>query len=170
TFLLASFAVATGAAAETPRLETFTQWLHASRKAREAALQPHVERIRAMDASIQAWVEVLPQTPTGNGTLSGIPFGVKDIIETKGLATEYGSPVYKGRIGTADAAIVRAMRQRGGILLGKTHCTAFAYFTPPPTRNPQDLEHTPGGSSSGSAAAVAAGMVPVALGTQTKGS
>src|ERR1700720_2503370 len=91
-------------------------------------------------------------------------------METRGLSTEYGSAIYKGRIGTADAAIVREMRQRGALLLGKTHCTAFAYFTPPPTRNPRDLEHTPGGSSSGSAAAVAAGMVPVALGTQTKGS
>ena len=140
----------TGAAAATPRLETFTEWLRASRKAREAALQPQVERVRAMDVSIQAWVQVLPQTPTGNGTLSGIPFGVKDIIETKGLATEYGSPIYKGRIGTADAGIVRQLRQRGGVLLGKTQCAAFAYRTPPPTHNPRDLAHTPGGSSSGS--------------------
>jgi len=123
-----------------------------------------------MDPSIHAWVQVSPQRPTGDGKLSEIPFGVKDIIETQGLATEYGSPIYKGRIGTADAAIVREMRKRGAILLGKTHCTAFAYFTPPPTRNPRDLEHTPGGSSSGSAAAIAAGMVPVAHGTQTKGS
>src|SRR5438477_9636578 len=123
-----------------------------------------------MDPSIHAWVQVLPQRPTGKGKLSAIPFGVKDIIETRGLATEYGSPIYKGRIGAADAAIVRDLRQREGILLGKTQCTAFAYFTPPPTRNPRDLEHTPGGSSSGSAAAVAAGMVPFALGTQTKGS
>jgi len=137
---------------------------------RERALQPCLDRIREMDPSIHAWVQVSPQRPTGRGKLSEIPFGVKDIIETRGLATEYGSPIYKGRIGTADAAIVREMRKRGAILLGKTHCTAFAYFTPPPTRNPRDLEHTPGGSSSGSAAAVAAGMVPVALGTQTKGS
>ena len=170
TFLLASFAVATGAAAETPRLETFSQWLKASRKARELALPPCVERIRGMDLSIQAWVQVSPQRPTGNGKLSEIPFGVKDIIETRGLSTEYGSPIYKGRIGTADAAIVREMRERGAILLGKTHTTAFAYRTPAPTRNPRNLEHTPGGSSSGSAAAVAAGMVPVALGTQTRGS
>src|SRR2546428_4171266 len=170
TFLLASFAAATGAAAETPRFETFTQWLNASRKDRALALQPCVERIRAMDASIQAWVQVLPQRATRTGTLSEIPFGVKDIIETKGLATEYGSPIYKGRIGAADAAIVRDLRQRGGILLGKTQSTAFAYRTPAPTRNPRDLAHTPGGSSSGSAAAVAAGMVPVALGTQTGGS
>jgi Asp-tRNA(Asn)/Glu-tRNA(Gln) amidotransferase A subunit family amidase len=170
TFLFAGFAAAMGATEQSPRLETFTQWLKASRKARELALQPCLDRIRAMDPSIHAWVQVMPEKPTGNGTLSEIPFGVKDIIETRGLATEYGSPVYKGRIGTADAAIVRDMRQRGGILLGKTHAAAFAYRTPAPTRNPRDLEHTPGGSSSGSAAAIAAGMVPVALGTQTRGS
>jgi Asp-tRNA(Asn)/Glu-tRNA(Gln) amidotransferase A subunit family amidase len=174
TFLFTGFATALSAAMstteETPRLETLTQWLNASRKTRERALQPSLNRIQEMDPSIHAWVQVLPQEPTGKGKLSEIPFGVKDIIETRGLSTEYGSPVYKGRIGTADAAIVREMRRRGAILLGKTHCAAFAYFTPPPTRNPRDLEHTPGGSSSGSAAAVAAGMVPVALGTQTKGS
>src|SRR5712692_4087983 len=170
TFLFAGFAAAMGATEQTPRLETFTQWLKASRKERQLGLQPCLDRIRAMDPSIHAWVQVMPEKATGNGTLSEIPFGVKDIIETQGLATEYGSPVYKGRIGTADAAIVRDMRQRGGILLGKTQAAAFAYRTPAPTRNPRDLEHTPGGSSSGSAAAIAAGMVPVALGTQTRGS
>ncbi len=170
TFLFAGFAAAMGATEQTPRLETFTQWLKASRKERQMALQPCLDRIRAMDTSIHAWVQVMPEKPTGSGTLSDIPFGVKDIIETRGLATEYGSPIYKGRIGTADAAIVRDMRQRGGILLGKTQAAAFAYRTPAPTRNPRDLEHTPGGSSSGSAAAIAAGMVPVALGTQTRGS
>ena len=170
TFLFVSFAMATGASAQTPRPETFTEWLNASRKTRERALRPCVERIRAMDPSIQAWVQVHPQKPTGQGKLSGIPFGVKDIIETKGLATEYGSPIYKGRIGTADAAIVRDLRRRGGLLLGKTQAAAFAHRTPPPTRNPRNLAHTPGGSSSGSAAAVAAGMVPITLGTQTGGS
>ena len=95
---------------------------------------------------------------------------MKEIIETKGLLTEYGSPLYRGRIGAEDAAIVRLLRQRGGLLLGKTVSTAFAYFTPGPTCNPRDPAHTPGGSSSGSAAAVAAGMVPVAIGTQTAGS
>jgi Asp-tRNA(Asn)/Glu-tRNA(Gln) amidotransferase A subunit family amidase len=169
-FILAGFAAAVGANAQTPRLETLTQWLHASRKARELALRPCLDRIRELDTSIHAWVQVLPQRPTGDGKLSEIPFGAKDIIETRGLSTEYGSPVYKGRIGTADAAIVRELRQRGAILLGKTHTTAFAYRTPAPTRNPRNLEHTPGGSSSGSAAAVAAGMVPIALGTQTLGS
>jgi len=159
-----------GATAQTPRLETLTQWLNASRKTRELALQPCLDRIRAMDLSIHAWVQVAPQRPTGNGKLSEIPFGAKDIIETRGLSTEYGSSIYKGRIGTADAAIVREMRRRGAILLGKTHTAAFAYRTPAPTRNPHDLEHTPGGSSSGSAAAVAAGMVPVTVGEQTLGS
>ena len=154
----------------TPRLETLTQWLNASPQERELALQPCLDRIQAMDPSIHAWVQVMPEKPTGNGKLAGIPFGAKDIIETQGLATEYGSPIYKGRIGTEDAAIIREMRQRGAILIGKTETTAFAYRTPGPTRNPRDLEHTPGGSSSGSAAAVAAGMVPVTIGEQTQGS
>jgi Asp-tRNA(Asn)/Glu-tRNA(Gln) amidotransferase A subunit family amidase len=170
SFLLAGVVAAVHGTADTPRLETFTDWLNASRKDRELALRPCLDRIQAMDSSIKAWVQVSPQRPTGNGKLLEIPFGAKDIIETKGLATEYGSPIYKGRIGTADAAIVRDLRQRGAILLGKTQSTAFAYRTPAPTRNPRNLQHTPGGSSSGSAAAVAAGMVPFAIGTQTRGS
>jgi Asp-tRNA(Asn)/Glu-tRNA(Gln) amidotransferase A subunit family amidase len=149
---------------------TFTQWMSATPKEREQGLQKCLDRIREMDSSIHAWVQVSPQKPTGDGKLAGIPFGVKDIIETRGMATEYGSPIYKGRISTEDAAIARDMRQRGGVMMGKTHCASFAYKTPPPTRNPRNLEHTPGGSSSGSAAAVAAGMVPIALGTQTRGS
>jgi Asp-tRNA(Asn)/Glu-tRNA(Gln) amidotransferase A subunit family amidase len=123
-----------------------------------------------MDPKIQAWVQVAPQPALGDGPLSGIPFGAKDIMETRGLATEYGSAIYKGRTGAEDAAIVRQLRHLGATLLGKTHTTAFAYRDPPPTRNPSNPEHTPGGSSSGSAAAVAAGMVPLALGTQTSGS
>jgi Asp-tRNA(Asn)/Glu-tRNA(Gln) amidotransferase A subunit family amidase len=173
SLLFGSFAMAMGTRTGntgTPRLETLTEWLNASPRKRELAFQPCLDRIRAMDTSIHAWVQVLPQRPTGNGKLAEIPFGAKDIIETRGLATEYGSPIYKGRIGTEDAAIIREMRQRGAILLGKTETTAFAYRTPGPTRNPRDLEHTPGGSSSGSAAAVAAGMVPVAIGEQTQGS
>jgi Asp-tRNA(Asn)/Glu-tRNA(Gln) amidotransferase A subunit family amidase len=175
TFLFVGAAGAAGAMAMSPatrtnRLETLAQWLDAPLKARELALQPCLDRIRELDPSIHAWVQVSPQRPTGNGKLSEIPFGVKDIIETRGLLTEYGSPVYKGRIGTADAAIVRELRGRGAILLGKTETTAFAYRTPAPTRNPRDLRHTPGGSSSGSAAAVAAGMVPFTVGEQTLGS
>lgn len=172
SFLFAGLAAATTmrTSAQGRTLETLTQWLNASRPARERALQPTLDRIRTMDSSIQAWVQVSPQRPTGEGRLSEIPFAAKDIMETRGLSTEYGSPIYKGRIGTEDAAIVRTLRQRGAVLLGKTHTAAFAYKTPAVTRNPRNLEHTPGGSSSGSAAAVAAGMVPFALGTQTKGS
>lgn len=147
-----------------------TDWLRAPREDRERARHACLDRIRTLDPSIHAWVQVSPQPATGDGPLAGIPFGAKDIIETRGLATEYGSPVYKGRVGLEDAAIVRDLRQRGAILVGKTQTTAFAYLTPAPTRNPRKLEHTPGGSSAGSAAAVAAGMVPFALGTQTQGS
>src|SRR6185295_4487435 len=171
TFLMTGLAAARSIAAADPaRLETFRQWFYASPGVRELSLKPLVDRIREADQSIQAWVQVAPQSPGGSGKLSGIPFGVKDIIETKGLATEYGSPVYKGRIGTADARIVRDLRGRGAVLLGKTRTTQFAYRTPGPTRNPRDLAHTPGGSSSGSAAAVAAGMVPFTIGEQTRGS
>jgi amidase len=115
-------------------------------------------------------MQVLPERPSGDGPLWGIPFGAKDIMETRGLSTAYGSPVYQGRLGVIDAAIVQELRGRGAILLGKTHTTAFAWRDPGPTRNPRNLDHTPGGSSSGSAAAVAAGMAPFALGTQTLGS
>ena len=174
-FLFAGFVAAVGRAttysqqqASIP--ETLTQWLGASAKMRKLALQRCLDRIQTMEPSIHAWVQVSPQRNTTRGRLSGIPYGVKDIVETKGLATKYGSPIYKGRIGTTDAAIIREMQKRGAILLGKTQTTAFAYLTPAPTRNPRDLEHTPGGSSSGSAAAVAAGMVPFAIGEQTRGS
>jgi Asp-tRNA(Asn)/Glu-tRNA(Gln) amidotransferase A subunit family amidase len=169
----ASAAAASGIArtmAQTPHLETLTDWIHASRETRAGALQPTIDRVAALDPALHAWVQVLPQRPTGDGPLAEIPFGAKDIIETRGLSTEYGSAIYKGRIGTVDAAIVRDLRARGAVLLGKTQTTAFAYGDPAPTVNPRSRAHTPGGSSSGSAAAVAAGMVPFALGTQTMGS
>ena len=153
---------------ETPvRLE---EWLHADSAARKRALEASLERIGRLDPSIHAWAEVNPQPRIASGPLSGIPFGVKDVIETRDLVTQYGSPIYKGRHGTEDAVIVRQLRGLGGIMVGKTHAAAFAYRTPPPTRNPKALDHTPGGSSSGSAAAVAADMVPLAIGTQTVGS
>jgi Asp-tRNA(Asn)/Glu-tRNA(Gln) amidotransferase A subunit family amidase len=157
-------------AADTPRLETFSDWIRADRDTRKRGLEQCLQRIRELDPIVHAWVQVKPERPTANGPLSEIPFGVKDIVETQGMATEYGSPLYKGRVGTTDAAIIREMRSRGAILMGKTVTTAFAYRTPGPTRNPRNLEHTPGGSSSGSAAAVAAGMVPFAIGEQTRGS
>jgi Asp-tRNA(Asn)/Glu-tRNA(Gln) amidotransferase A subunit family amidase len=151
-------------------LETLTQWLGASQAERARGVTSCLDRIREMDSSIHAWVQVKPQSSTGRGDLAGIPYGVKDIVETRGLSTEYGSPIYQGRIGTTDASIVRELRKHGALLLGKTQTTAFAYRTPSATRNPRNLAHTPGGSSSGSAAAVAAGMVPFAVGEQTQGS
>jgi Asp-tRNA(Asn)/Glu-tRNA(Gln) amidotransferase A subunit family amidase len=172
TFVGGGLAAMSGsvARAQAARLETLSDWLNADREARTAGLGAAQQRIRELDGAIRAWVQVAPQPPLGAGPLDGIPFGAKDIMETRGLATEYGSPIYKGRIGTDDAAIVTLLRRRGAVLMGKTHTTAFAHREPAPTRNPRNLEHTPGGSSSGSAAAVAAAMVPFALGTQTRGS
>lgn len=104
------------------------------------------------------------------GGLYGLPVGVKDIIETARMPTQFGSPLYKGYRPKADAPIVVMTEDADGILLGKTETTEFAFLNPPPTLNPHDPEHTPGGSSSGSAAGVAAGLMPLAYGTQTGGS
>jgi Asp-tRNA(Asn)/Glu-tRNA(Gln) amidotransferase A subunit family amidase len=151
-------------------LTQFLKWLETGQRTPSDLLDLCLRRIRDHEPQIQAWVEVNPQPATGDGPLRGIPFGVKDIFETAGLATEYGSPLYKGRKGNQDAALVRMLRERGAVMVGKTQTTAFAYFDPAPTRNPRNPAHTPGGSSSGSAAAVALGMVPFALGSQTQGS
>jgi len=139
-----------------------------------------LERLDRTEPDVRAWVRVdrdgasrvareLDAAPTG-GLLRGIPFGVKDIIDVRGVPTECGSPLRQGRVAAADAPVVARLRQLGAIPLGKTVTTEFAYFSPGPTRNPHNLAHTPGGSSSGSAAAVAAGVVPLALGSQTAGS
>jgi len=104
------------------------------------------------------------------GPLSGIPVGIKDIINTVDFVTTNGSPIYAQHQPKADAPIVQKIRSLGGVIFGKTVTTQFAWKTPGPTVNPHNEEHTPGGSSSGSAAAVAAGIVPLALGTQTVGS
>lgn len=102
--------------------------------------------------------------------LHGLPIGIKDIIDTADMPTAYGSPIYASNRPSEDAACVSALKQAGACILGKTVSTEFAVFHPGKTRNPHNLERTPGGSSSGSAAAVASGMVPAALGTQTAGS
>src|SRR5947199_7414073 len=129
-----------------------------------------LRRIAELELEIQAWVEIFPETDAAPGPLHGIPYGAKDIFETRGQCTEYGSELYKGRKGDRDAHLITHLRDAGAMLLGKTRTTAFASFDPAPTRNPRLPGHTPGGSSSGSAAAVAAGMVPFAIGTQTLGS
>ena len=102
--------------------------------------------------------------------LFGIPFGIKDNIDAFDMPTEYGTDIYSGYRPSRDAACVAGMRASNGIALGKTICTEFAHRHPGKTANPWNIEHTPGGSSSGSAAAVASGMVPIAIGTQTTGS
>ena len=106
----------------------------------------------------------------GIGPLHGLPVGVKDIIDTADMPTESGCKALKGRRPLEDAACVTALRRAGAVIVGKTVTTELAAYTPAATRNPRNLEHTPGGSSSGSAAAVADGMVPAALGSQTGGS
>jgi Asp-tRNA(Asn)/Glu-tRNA(Gln) amidotransferase A subunit family amidase len=104
------------------------------------------------------------------GALRGLPVGVKDIVDTVDFPTEYGSSIYAGHRPRTDAAVVSLIRRAGGLVLGKTVTTEFAHMHPGKTRNPRNPQHTPGGSSSGSAAAVAAAMVPIAIGSQTGGS
>lgn len=147
-------------------------------------VQALLTRIERIDAHIKAWVTVdgegalkeakacESEAVHGNfrGPLHGIPIGVKDIIYTRGIRTTLGSPLFKDFIPRSDAISVANLKRQGAIILGKTVTTEFATFDPGPTHNPWNLRHTPGGSSSGSAAAVAARMAPGTLGSQTVGS
>ena len=129
-----------------------------------------LEKARAIEPKLKAF-EVLPAgTQRRLGPLSGIPVGIKDIIATSDMPTTNGSPIYKDHVPAKDAWVVERLRQLGATIFGKTVSTEFAWRQPGPTVNPWNAEHTPGGSSSGSAAAVAAGLVPLALGSQTLGS
>jgi amidase len=147
----------------------------------EALVRSCLERIDAREPQVKAWVHLdrdfaLAQArecdkSAKRGPLHGVPFAAKDIMDTADLPAEYGSPIYKGNRPTADAACVALSRAAGGVLLGKTVTTEFASRIPlGETMNPHNPQHTPGGSSSGSAAAVADFMVPLAFGTQTVGS
>jgi Asp-tRNA(Asn)/Glu-tRNA(Gln) amidotransferase A subunit family amidase len=144
-------------------------------------LEDHLEIIDTREAEVRAWVCVdreaarlraceLDNNASAPGVLHGVPFGLKDNIDTADMPTEQGSPIHAGSRPGRDAACAANLRLGGGIALGKTVCTEFAHRAPGATRNPWNPAHTPGGSSSGSAAAVACGMVPIALGTQTTGS
>lgn len=147
----------------------------------EALVQDCLDQINQRNDEIQAWTVVdenlaLEQARACDisarrlSPLHGIPVGIKDLIDTADLPTGYGSEIYNGHQPEQDSAIVTELKKRGAIILGKTVTTEFAYYAPGPTRNPLNTAHTPGGSSSGSAAAVADCQVPFALGTQTVGS
>ena len=131
------------------------------------------ERIAAREPAIKAWTHLASEWPAAQAPrapLYGVPVGVKDIFDTHDMPTAYGSPIYTGHQPRSDAAAVALTRRAGGTVMGKTVTAEFATFVPRETRNPHDLSRTPGGSSSGSAAAVADLMVPLAFGTQTAGS
>jgi Asp-tRNA(Asn)/Glu-tRNA(Gln) amidotransferase A subunit family amidase len=137
----------------------------------DAAIAQSREAIGAHDKTIGAFVcRAEDARAASKGPLRGIAVGIKDIIDTSDLPTEMGSPIYKGWRPRADAAVVMMLKQAGATIVGKTTTTAFAALDPTATLNPRNPNHSPGGSSSGSAAAVAAGMIPLALGTQTGGS
>jgi len=146
----------------------------------EALTGACIERIQDVDPDVGAWAwfdpvwtmeqaRALDRGPR-RGPIHGIPFGLKDIIDTADMPTGYGSPIYDGHRPAWDAPCVTACRMAGGVVMGKTVTTEFAHRCPGKTRNPHNPAHTPGGSSSGSAAAVGSRMVPVAFGTQTTGS
>ena len=137
----------------------------------EAALKQSLDAIAPREKTIGAFTS-LAQNPRAQtaGPLRGIAVGIKDIIDTSDLPTEMGSAIYRGHRPRADAPVVMMLKQAGATIIGKTTTTAFAANDPTATVNPHNHGHTPGGSSSGSAAAVAAGMIPLALGTQTGGS
>ena len=148
------------------------------------AVQSCLDRISQLDAKVQAWTFLDPElalkqaraadrhraSGAALGALHGVPVGIKDIIDTMYMPTENGTVLHAGRRPAKDATVVARLRAAGAIIMGKTVTTELATYFPGKTCNPHDPEHTPGGSSSGSAAAVAAGMVPLAVGTQTNGS
>lgn len=150
----------------------------------EQVARAALQRIAERDPALRAWealdaqglladARALDERIAGGtavGTLAGVPVGVKDLFDTAALPTGYGSELFRGHRPAVDAQAVQRMRRADGLLAGKTVTTEFAYFHPGPTRNPWDPARTPGGSSSGSAAAVASGMVPLAFGSQTAGS
>ncbi len=150
----------------------------------EQLVQACLDRTRELEPQVQAWhfldeAHALAQARARDldraegraiGPLHGVPVGIKDIIDTTDMPTEDGTTLHAGRTPARDATVVAMLRAAGAVIMGKTVTTEFATYAPGKTRNPHNIAHTPGGSSSGSAAAVAAGMVPLAIGTQTNGS
>jgi Asp-tRNA(Asn)/Glu-tRNA(Gln) amidotransferase A subunit family amidase len=164
-----------------PAAELLLQLRSGQRSAVEVATDV-LERIAAREDDLHAWAHLDPERALARareldalpaadrGPLHGLPVGVKDIIDTADLPTEHGSPIYAGHRPARDAPAVARLRSAGAVVVGKTVTTEFALFHPGPTVNPHDPTRTPGGSSSGSAAAVGAGTLPLAVGTQTAGS
>jgi len=146
----------------------------------EELVRACIARIQAREPVVQAWAHFDERIPLAAARaadakkpehpLHGIPFGVKDVIDSADLPTEYGSEIHKGHRPAKDAVCIQRMKEAGAVLMGKTVSTEFATFRPGKTRNPHNPAHTPGGSSSGSAAAVGDAMVPLAFGNQTAGS
>ena len=150
----------------------------------EELVEACLARVREVDPQVEAWtfldadyalaqaraLDELRLSGQAIGPLHGIPVGVKDIFDTADMPTENGSVIHAGRTPSRDATAVSRLRAAGAVIMGKTVTTEFAYFSPGKTRNPHNPEHTPGGSSSGSAAAVGSSMIPLALGSQTNGS
>jgi Asp-tRNA(Asn)/Glu-tRNA(Gln) amidotransferase A subunit family amidase len=172
---------------------TQLNWLSAADAARairdgsissEQLVEACLARVRDADPQVQAWAYIDPQhamaqakaaderrregTPVG--PLHGVPVGIKDIFDTHDMPTEDGTVLHAGRTPADDATAVARLRAAGAVIMGKTVTTELATYSPGKTRNPHNPAHTPGGSSSGSAAAVACGMVPLAIGSQTNGS
>lgn len=145
-----------------------------------AVTEAYLKQIEKTDGPVMAWQHLDADRALASadamdrqgvtGPLAGVPIGVKDVIDTADMPTGYGTSIYDGFRPPWDAACVQNARNAGGLILGKTVSTELAMASPNKTRNPHNPDHTPGGSSSGSCAAVAAGMVPVAFGTQTSGS
>lgn len=150
----------------------------------EELVRALLDRIAARDADVAAWAAIDPERVVreareadaqrraghARSPIAGLPVGIKDIIDTAEYPTEYGTAAFKGHYPSEDATIVGELKRAGAIIMGKTVTTELAFFGPGKTRNPHNKEHTPGGSSSGSAAAVADFQVPLAIGTQTAGS
>lgn len=156
--------------------ETDIQPFYDSVKARIAEIDPTIQAFvestvdwSSLDVGITALRNEFPE-PATRPPLFGIPVGIKDIIHVSGMQTRAGSRIAPDVLTGTEAPVVSRLKAAGGIVLGKTHTTEFAYRVPAPTKNPHNPSHTPGGSSSGSAAAVAAGLCPLAVGTQTVGS
>jgi Asp-tRNA(Asn)/Glu-tRNA(Gln) amidotransferase A subunit family amidase len=167
-----------------PALSETVEALRAGRLTARAYAQTWLARIAQHEERVRAWVEfdagrarelaqvcdTVRAAGRASGALHGVPIGVKDILATAGLPTRMGSPLYANHQPERDAAVVQRLQAAGAYVMGKTVTTEFAFMHPGVTCNPWNVAHTPGGSSSGSAAAVAAGFVPIALGTQTNGS